>query len=815
MQMTNRKVANNFKPTVGSPAIPLAQQNANVNAQKPSNFPHQVNHGLDGVAYPQYTQMQSPLLDETGSQPGPLPPGTIPLTFYPDGTLLVYLNGTHYQTHWDGNSLALRPVPYQVPFRPDNRYTSAVYPQAVPPIQHYLSGNINGCMTGSVLQNGNVSAPAHTQGQLQQSPQSEDPQALHTVLTEQLNALDRYVALRMHEFSHAENAGYAAQRKQLVEQIDGLRVSTENSKPPIMASALKVNEPINNIYRAPLCTGSQQRPKAAPLTNAAQHPSMKTISASGQYSTLNLFERLAPPQTPQNTLSPDAPPFVPTGMKAPFPDYFGPGYYPRTNSNQHGERKLSAKVQSSTNTTSEHNHGEKATPIGSRIGSINSVNTALRTNVERQVSTALPIVAWRDVQYASQPGINPTKGPKIYCTTISEFQEVIRRVREQATLYGCQGGQSKDPAYDAEQDIRWAMADCDPIPLPKSPPDHVAFPRPWSWDDSAFNYRPTVKINPDCSPSKADPKPHIGSENVVGDLVQTQTNNQAAEPRIGVIAGGPTVAARPTYHTSDLSSPSHLRQTPNKYGSQQSHRSSFQSYSSNSNGPMGNSNAPRAGPVPTWVSSDPRNSNDARVSSGGGFSNEFSNHVRVSSDARFHQQSTFQMGTPRKIEPGSRANSHSQQYQPYMQVAPQTPTKSNVYSGINPSVAGFSGRPHGSQQTQTPHQNSGRSSQSTSQPKLKHKDSWYSEVDSEDSWFATSDKDSGLPVLKKDMKTSQVLQQSQCEVSPSHAQNTTHYNTPISNKWATTPGSRGRNSDALSFDSQGIPRSDFNYQNKS
>ncbi|KAI4174423.1 MAG: hypothetical protein LQ343_002360 [Gyalolechia ehrenbergii] len=788
---TDRKAANNRKTAIGSSATtPLAQQNINVNAQKPSNVPHQVNQGVGGVAYPQYTQMQSSLSNQTASHLGLLPLGTIPLEIYPDGTSLVYLNGTHYHTYWNGSSVALRPVNYQLPVQSETSYTSATYPQATPPIQPYRPGTVNGSMS----QYGTMNGPAHIQGQSQQPgvPQSDNPQALHSQLTGELNILDRFVALHMHELSQAQNAGYAAQRKQLVEQLDSLRVSTENSKLPVLANA-----PLYGLQGAPVWFGTNEFKgnnniiRTDPHSNAAinsRDTPANIKSVSNQLSAFNLSGRLAPPQTSQSTcLSPDAPPFVPAGFKTPLPDYFGPGQFPGHNDSQWGENKGSVKVQSSTTAVYQpHVQSGNGTPRSSRIGSRSSDTAGLRTNIEHQAPPALPIVTWEDIQYASRPGVNPRSGPKIYCTTIGEFQEVLRRVREQAEYYGCKGGQSKDPAHDAEEDIRWAMADGDPIPLPKSPADHVANPRPWSWDDSAFNYRPAVAINPIGAKSNADCSPYHRLENVMGNTNHTRADNWVTKPGVGNFAREPTLVARSACHTSDLSSPSPLRQKPTQYGSHELHRSSFQSYSGNSNGMISNFNAPRAGHATTWISND----------------------------ARFHQQNSLQKGIPRQIEHANRASSHSQQYQPYVQIAPKTPAKSKAHSGFDAYATGLSERSQGSQQGWAPsNPNSGRSRQWTSQSKVKRKDSWDSDAASNDSWLSTSDRDSRLLSLDKRITASQVLRQSFCEVSPLHGQKATQtaYAAPIVNNWTHTPSSRGRNSDTLSFDSQGIPRSDFNH----
>lgn len=103
-----------------------------------------------------------------------------------------------------------------------------------------------------------------------------------------------------------------------------------------------------------------------------------------------------------------------------------------------------------------------------------------------QETTVLPLVTEQQASYADILALNPSFGLKKYCSTPAEFAEVIRRAREQAKLYGCLGYSINDPQYDAEQDVRWAMAEHDPIPLPKKVPDYFSNPRPWSWPSKTF-----------------------------------------------------------------------------------------------------------------------------------------------------------------------------------------------------------------------------------------------------------------------------------------------------------------------------------------
>ncbi|KAI4201400.1 MAG: hypothetical protein LQ350_003238 [Teloschistes chrysophthalmus] len=116
----------------------------------------------------------------------------------------------------------------------------------------------------------------------------------------------------------------------------------------------------------------------------------------------------------------------------------------------------------------------------------------------------LPTVIMKEIEYTNEHDPNPLYREKRYSTTVEEFQEVLRRVREQAEMYGCSGSQSKDPVYDAEQDIRWAIADNKPIPLLMGPPNHVAYPRPWNWADSAYNSNRNLKNEAELDESSGD-----------------------------------------------------------------------------------------------------------------------------------------------------------------------------------------------------------------------------------------------------------------------------------------------------------------------
>lgn len=98
----------------------------------------------------------------------------------------------------------------------------------------------------------------------------------------------------------------------------------------------------------------------------------------------------------------------------------------------------------------------------------------------------IPLVTEEQASYATMLDLNPRVGPKKYCTTPAEFAEVIRQAREQATLFGRLGHSINDPQWDAEKDVRWAMEDDEPVPLPNVVPKYFSDPRPWSWPSKAY-----------------------------------------------------------------------------------------------------------------------------------------------------------------------------------------------------------------------------------------------------------------------------------------------------------------------------------------
>ncbi|KAL8965897.1 MAG: hypothetical protein Q9183_003629 [Haloplaca sp. 2 TL-2023] len=514
---SSTKALNSFKGSLPQSTGPLASQNINSNSQKAFEAPNQSSRPSMPHATSQNAQMQAPLLNFFGERLGPLPSGATTYGFMTDGSPLVHYNGMHWQTYWDGQVNSLKPL--QVPNSGSMQTAYDHMGYSLPPLAPQYNGpygrNSLGYPLDPMASFHNASGPTYPTQAFGHSgiAQPENPQGLHDHLAAELTALDKYVALHLHEFSVAENEGYTFRRRQLVEQLDHLRVSKENgqSSQPAIVSGYN-----GNAVNFTSNTHGSNRGTNNAYGNATQGMNQWNMSFtpyagnsnSRQFPAAGPNVRLAATATPINkSLSPDAAPFIPSGMK------------PATLETVNGDQLLGSRAQvqpsqsatkaaQSSLTSPERNKEDKwYEDFGTGNETSKSAIPAIPPLSESHTAEALPVVTECEITYAKN--VNPKGVPKVYCTTIEEFQEVIRRVREQAKMYGCKGGQSKDPAYDAEEDVRWAMADGDPIILPGSPADHVAHPRPWDWNDSAFNSDPrTPSIRRRANLDRREPSPY-------------------------------------------------------------------------------------------------------------------------------------------------------------------------------------------------------------------------------------------------------------------------------------------------------------------
>ena len=394
----------------------------------------------------------------------------VPLAMFPDGSTLFSYNGINYRASWNGIAATLEPLqPLQQPV--DQQY----YPQAFQQGQ-YNSSYLNvvpqlpqASLSSMPLASAtNIARPdlSKVDGTLQCEASNSKELSLKTELAN----LDKHLALYHYDIMPAERGSLIAQRRRLVEEIDRIRLSKEKPKHsiPIIAPAAK---------------GMPATPVAQPTSGPNGLPEAAQSGRVAKGGALNKH------------LSPAAPAFVPrhaSGIPSTSFDM-------RSASQQAHHQQVGLRVSSG------------ATFLAPRTGPSDHIIVSPRTQktAHNEVSSsssvldpsdpAMRVIDYEDIEYAGRYLYNWKKNSKAYCTTVAEFQEAVRRVREQARLYGCAGGQSKDPAYDAEQDLWWAICDRDPIPLPSEVPDHVAHPRPWNWNDSAFNYR-RQQVNDDAVP---------------------------------------------------------------------------------------------------------------------------------------------------------------------------------------------------------------------------------------------------------------------------------------------------------------------------
>ena len=446
-----------------------------------------------------------------------------------DGSHVVIQNGIPYRVYWNGFQTVAEPAVFPFAAVPGsgsmNLQSMMVGPQYSIANPYANTSNLPIALTSST--NGQDASLLQAQ---QQTP-DHVLERLQESLRYELKKLDKHIALRSQNFSALEHASYVAQRKHLVEQMDNIRVSRGGRGGRSSSSSTITNQGNFHATSHVLTSHSVTQPgRPQNISNTDEAKNLAQLAKSGTqgfsagppwYDLVNGTMDAAPtprsivrPQqeTPparkglgaSSILSPDAPPFVPSNMqgnaarkveiclphhqrgngllnaaaepssvKAPSLDY-----------GQSLEGSTALKDMTISNASKDDQTKQHLPPGGSRtVGKLGMSGSG------SALDDVVPVVHQADIAYVDSLGLNPIQEPKLYCSNIREFQEVIRRVREQARLYGCEGGQSKDPEFDAEQDIRWAMADSSPVPLPKKVPDHIVHPRPWNWNDSAFNVR--------------------------------------------------------------------------------------------------------------------------------------------------------------------------------------------------------------------------------------------------------------------------------------------------------------------------------------
>ena len=457
-----------------------------------------------------------------GSMPIQHLPNTAPVMLLQDGTTFVMQGGLPYRVYSNGFQTFTETVPLlfsqqnAMPgFSNTNLFQPGILPQpnyALPytPVQNTALVNSESMPHSSQLRSGN------SEQALQQQ---------HAYLRNELQGLDRYIALSGKRAGRHDHLAFVALRRQLVQEIDRYRrhlSHTSSSEAPnqmyqyASLGARPRAGRYSNLTDVPNGNESMGTAQSRPAVNYEPKTTMP-LNSHGDIinrprSAATSVGGVLVPQlkTPSlksmagtnKVLSPEAPEFIPEKLR--------PSSARTVESCiSNGENKAAIlnpwAVSSSEGTTSPVTDKPMPSQVINRGETADAKDSPSRAAADSQgrmvharygtsgswsaMEALPPDVHEQDIAYVNELGLNPVYGPKRFCSTIPEFQEIIRRVREQARLYGCKGGSSKDPEFDAEQDIRWAISDSTPIPLPKKIPDHIAYPRPWCWNDSAFNVR--------------------------------------------------------------------------------------------------------------------------------------------------------------------------------------------------------------------------------------------------------------------------------------------------------------------------------------
>ena len=386
----------------------------------------------------------------------PVSMSLIPVSTLDDGSTVSSCNGMYYRTYWNGIGTVVEPLPLNAGHISTGTQTDSNLPFASNPLE------LPGCDVP--IQKARSKAPLRdTTNQSHGSGSQSHIQNLETqqaALNSKLHILDRHMALHHYEISHEERASFVNQRRALVEEMDRLRRMKE--PPPQNLPILS-----NTVFprRASTRASSLSTRKVSHTTGVPLVPAKPSTAKTDN-------------ETPRKGLSPSAPPFIPSSVKLAMAK--ATCIDPSLDTSLH--RKIRVPSSSSEFAPSAFAQKQQMLEAQRRRGHEESLD-------RDPIDPAMRIIHNSDVEYAADLPNNGIAEAKRYCTTVSEFQEAIRQVRQQARLYGCAGGSSKDPAYDAEQDIWWAICDHDPIPLPPKTPDHVSQARSWDWNNSFFNFR--------------------------------------------------------------------------------------------------------------------------------------------------------------------------------------------------------------------------------------------------------------------------------------------------------------------------------------
>lgn len=410
-----------------------------------------------------------------GYQPFMTPTIQSPAAFEPmgnfsDGSACVSCNGIYYRAYLNGMNTIMEPLrSTQLPMeQTDYTGTHLQVPSNVTPYNIPASSpqGPNSYVPLANITNGSWGSNRKTSDNTSTSSSPNKEAELKSQLTD----LDKHLALNHFEILPLERAEFVARRRYLVEAIDKIRVANEKAKRSIPIIVPATGLPITPL-QMPTFERKDNVSKPPGLRGATSH-----VQASGK------------------GLSPAAAPFVPSNV--------------RNVRNISSENSTKRTLEEVTNAAIARKDNARNTYDPSGSTQVNSRREVSSSSVLDPSDPAMRVIDHGDIEYAGRYLFNSGFEKKTYCTTVAEFQEAIRQTREQARRHGCLGGSSKDPAYDAEQDIWWAICDRDPIPLPPSVPEYLANPRPWNWQDSIFNMRrkgaPLEGIN--CDKARNSPR---------------------------------------------------------------------------------------------------------------------------------------------------------------------------------------------------------------------------------------------------------------------------------------------------------------------
>ena len=486
-----------------------------------------------------------------------------PIMLLQDGTTFVMQNGLPYRVYSNGFQTFTEAAPLLYA----QQNPSLGFPSASL-FQQSVSSQPNHAVPYEAVQDPSVNGDSILNSYQLHSRQGSSEQTLqhqHTYLRNELQSLDRYIALHGKKFGRHEHLAFVALRKQLVQELDQYRrrlsrASSSETRTQLYQYTSLGAQPSTNqsADRAgvPVGYGSSVTGQGRPPFNAdSRTPAPLKVDDSGKNQPMpgvfsnHGINQLKTPSVKSSAgtsriLSPEAPPFVPGQLRKTsarkvescIPDNESKDAFsntqafssPRDASLSVGNGRSPPQMSKAEIAQSKHS---PSYAVGTGQGRLSHARYGTSGSWSAMEALA-PDVHQKDIAYVDELGLNPAYGVKKYCSTVLEFQEVIRRVREQARLYGCKGGSSKDPEFDAEQDIRWAISDSTPVPLPKKIPDHIAYPRPWCWNDSTFNIHADRSDLRNTSPAKEQHAMNMSGAQISNiDLNDPKAQSHETTPR--------------------------------------------------------------------------------------------------------------------------------------------------------------------------------------------------------------------------------------------------------------------------------------------